>query len=397
MPVLAHPKHEQFAQSVAKGITATGAYISAGYSKAGAAASASRLMTNANVSARIRELKTATAASVVKVEIRKRSARVQVGQNIVDRLCRLREARALQYADHPGGATGMLVKEYRGKNGQQEIWKFDAALVSQINATLKQAAIEEGQWSEKREMSGSLTPISVFRARLAAGRQRVAEYAKRGEATKASATVLDNTKHEQFAQSVATGISGTEAYTSVGYSEAGAAASASRLLTNARVSARVEELKTSIAEGVVAVEIRKRSARVEVLQDNLNRMCGLMEARAWEYADHPGGATGMLVKDYRGKNAEQEIWRLDAALVSQINATMKHGAARSPRSSRGGEKVAEVAHCLMTTKPCSDDRTLWAAATSALRRWLRTCGWRRCRTALRLEEVHVVRLRIQFP
>jgi phage terminase small subunit len=325
MPVLAHTKHEQFAQSVAKGISATGAYISAGYSKAGAAASASRLMTNANVSARIKELKTATAESLVKVEIRKRSARVQVGQNIVNRLCRLREARALEHADHPGGATGMLVKEYRGKNGQQEIWKFDAALVSQINATMKQAAIEEGQWSEKRDLSDSLAN-SVLGARMDAGLQRVADYKKREAATKASETVLDNTKHEQFAQSVATGISGTEAYTSVGYSEAGAAASASRLLTNASVSARVEELKTSIAEGVVEVEIRKRSARVEVLQDNLNRMCGLIETRAWEYSDHPGGATGMLVKDYRGKNAEQEIWRLDAALLSQINATMKQAA-----------------------------------------------------------------------
>jgi phage terminase small subunit len=326
MPILAHTKHEQFAQSVAKGISATGAYISAGYSKSGAAAaSASRLLTNANVSARIRELKTATAESVVKIEIRKRSARVQVGQNIVDRLCRLREARALEYADHPGGATGMLVKEYRGKNGQQEIWKFDAALVSQINATMKQAAIEEGQWSEKRDLSGSLAD-SVLTARIDAGRQRVADYKKREAATKASETVLDNTKHEQFAQSVATGISATEAYTSVGYSEAGAAASASRLLTDASVSARIEELKTSIAEGVVEVEIRKRSSRVQVLEDNLNRMCGLIEARALEYSDHPGGASGMLVKDYRGKNAEQEIWKLDAALVSQINATMKQAA-----------------------------------------------------------------------
>jgi hypothetical protein len=38
---------------------------------------------------------------VVKVEIRKRSARDQVLQNIVERLCRLTEARALEYADHP--------------------------------------------------------------------------------------------------------------------------------------------------------------------------------------------------------------------------------------------------------------------------------------------------------
>src|SRR6478672_9432828 len=107
MPILDHSKHEQFAQSVAKGISATGAYISAGYSRAGAPASASRLLTNAKVAARIKELKTTTAASVVKVEIRKRSGRIQVLQNNLDRMCRLIEARALEYADHPGGATGM--------------------------------------------------------------------------------------------------------------------------------------------------------------------------------------------------------------------------------------------------------------------------------------------------
>jgi anti-sigma28 factor (negative regulator of flagellin synthesis) len=138
--------------------------------------------------------------------------------------------------------------------------------------------------------------------------------------------VLDNTKHEHFAQSVATGTSATGAYTSVGYSEVGAASSASRLLTDPNVSARVEELKTSIAEGVVEVDIRKRSARIQVLENNLNCMLGLIEARALEYSDDPGGATGMLVKDYLGKNAEQEIWKLDEALVSQINATMKQAA-----------------------------------------------------------------------
>jgi cell division septum initiation protein DivIVA len=282
-------------------------------------------MINPKVSARIKELKTATAANVVKVEIRKRSARVQVGQNIVDRLRRLRETRALEYADHPGGATGMLVKEYRGKNGQQEVWKFDESLVAQTNATLKQVAIEEGQWSEKRELSDSRA-ISDLRARIAAGRQRVADYRKREAATRASGTVLENTKHELFAQSVATGISATGAYTSVGYSEAGAAASASRLRSDANVSARIEELKTSMAEGVVEVDIRKRPARVQILENNLNWMLDLIEARSVEHAAHPGGATGMLVKDYRGKNAEQEIWKFDAALVTQINATMKQAA-----------------------------------------------------------------------
>jgi hypothetical protein len=32
----------------------------------------------------------------------------------------------------------------------------------------------------------------------------------------------------------------------------------------------------------------------------------------------------MLVKDYRGKNAEQEIWTFDAVLVAQINDVLKH-------------------------------------------------------------------------
>ena len=52
---------------------------------------------------------------------------------------------------HPGypngGATGLLVKDYRGKNAEQEIWKFDGALEARLAEDLKQAAIEEGQWN----------------------------------------------------------------------------------------------------------------------------------------------------------------------------------------------------------------------------------------------------------
>lgn len=49
---------------------------------------------------------------------------------------------------HPGypngGATGLLVKDYRSKNAEQEVWKFDSALEARIADDLKQAAIEEG-------------------------------------------------------------------------------------------------------------------------------------------------------------------------------------------------------------------------------------------------------------
>jgi hypothetical protein len=132
------------------------------------------LRENEGISARINELKTTIAARVVDLEIRKRGACVQVLQNTLDRMCNLIEARAIEYADHLGGATGMLVKDYRGKNAEQEIWKSDAALVAQICDVLKQAAIEEGQWTEKREAKGSVG-IYVIMVRLNAGRKRVAD------------------------------------------------------------------------------------------------------------------------------------------------------------------------------------------------------------------------------
>jgi hypothetical protein len=70
---------------------------------------------------------------------------------------------------------------------------------------------------------------------------------------------------------------------------------------------------------VVKLEIRQRSARVAVLQEVLDRMRQVIVARAYHYAYDPVGATGMMVKHYRCKSGEREIWRFDAPLVSQIN------------------------------------------------------------------------------
>jgi hypothetical protein len=100
--------------------------------------------------ARIHELKTTFAQGVIQLEIRQRSARVQILQNQLNRMCRLVEARAPLSTPPPRCATGLLVRDYRGKNAEREVWKFDAALVAQLNEVLKQAAIEEGQWTDKR-------------------------------------------------------------------------------------------------------------------------------------------------------------------------------------------------------------------------------------------------------
>ena len=102
MAALANSKHEHFAQAIAKGVSASKAYVSAGYSPKGAKQSAARMRTNADLCSRIRELQATLAAGVVDVHAKK------------------------------------------------EIWKFDSALEAAIRKTLKQAAIEEGQWNEKR-------------------------------------------------------------------------------------------------------------------------------------------------------------------------------------------------------------------------------------------------------
>lgn len=71
--------------------------------------------------------------------------------------------------------------------------------------------------------------------------------------------VLKNVRHEKFAQALAKGKSATEAYAEAGYKPH--QPSASRLLSNAMVAARVEELQ---ARAVKKVEITVESLAVEL-------------------------------------------------------------------------------------------------------------------------------------
>jgi Terminase small subunit len=181
MPTLSNSRHELFTQFVAKGLSATEAYTSAGYAKAGAAQNASRLMANDKVSARIEELKRTICDGVVQLEIRERSARIQILQNSADGMRRVIATRAYEYADHPGGATGLLVRDYRGKNAEKEVWRFDAPLMSQLNDVLKQAAIEEGQWTEKRDLTNHVA-VDVIKVELRMEQHRIAEAKKAAQA-----------------------------------------------------------------------------------------------------------------------------------------------------------------------------------------------------------------------
>ena len=61
--------------------------------------------------------------------------------------------------------------------------------------------------------------------------------------------MLKNDKHEHFAQLIVKGVSASKAYITVGYSENnGFQQSAARLLKNAVVAARIDELKKTVAD-----------------------------------------------------------------------------------------------------------------------------------------------------
>jgi phage terminase small subunit len=81
--------------------------------------------------------------------------------------------------------------------------------------------------------------------------------------------MLENTRHERFAQEVAAGKSASEAYQNAGYDAKGnsAEAAASRLLRNVKVADRVSELQERVAEGIVLT----RQWVVERLIENANK------------------------------------------------------------------------------------------------------------------------------
>ena len=150
MPILSNSKHEQFALAIAKGVGATKAYTSAGYSECGAKQSAARLLRNANVCSRVAQFQVELSAGTIALEISSRNARVQALQKRWDCLRAgvdlLLQQRGAGMADVPGGASGLLFRDSRG------VARIDSGLVSllaELRAHEQQAAQELSQWQTK--------------------------------------------------------------------------------------------------------------------------------------------------------------------------------------------------------------------------------------------------------
>ncbi len=66
-------------------------------------------------------------------------------------------------ADAPGGDTGLIVREFRG-NSIEVNYKVDIGFLREMRELEKQAAIEVGDWTEKKELTGAdggAIPVSI--------------------------------------------------------------------------------------------------------------------------------------------------------------------------------------------------------------------------------------------
>ena len=175
MPVLDNPKHEKFAVYVAKGQSAGEAYVAAGYAPGHAAENAVRLTRNERILARIREIQTQISRQLISLEITNRNNRLQALQHHWDLMRELvfERGRHEDYQRVPGGSTGLLTLDYKGKDANQPIYRFDAPLMAEMRLAAKQAAIECGQWSEEaaptevsRAFAGSVEELLIIYRRV---------------------------------------------------------------------------------------------------------------------------------------------------------------------------------------------------------------------------------------
>ncbi len=122
-------------------------------------------------------------------------------------------------------------------------------------------------------------------------------------------TPLDNAKHEHFCQLVANGESATQAYVLAGYSEQGAAASASRLLKKAEICERLAFLRSlkeeQHAEATRAVIERHALTKEWVIAQLMENVA--MAKQAEPVLDRQGNFTGEYQQNLPAANRALEL------------------------------------------------------------------------------------------
>ena len=159
MPALANPKHERFAQELAKGKTADEAYRLAGYKASRSAAS--RLSANVNISTRVKEIleRAATRVEITQAKVLEELAKIGFS-NMLDYMAIRADgdpyvALANMSREQAAAVQQIVVEDYKDGRGE------DARDVRKITFKLadKRAALVDigkhlGMFKEVHELSG---------------------------------------------------------------------------------------------------------------------------------------------------------------------------------------------------------------------------------------------------
>jgi hypothetical protein len=90
-----------------------------------------------------------TQACVGAVALSVRGNRLAALQERHERLLTIVQERAERYEGKtPGGGSGYLAKDYKGKDADRPVYKIDGTLLGELRELEKQIAIESGQWQE---------------------------------------------------------------------------------------------------------------------------------------------------------------------------------------------------------------------------------------------------------
>ncbi len=168
MPVLKNSKHEKFCQLVARGQSATGAFIAAGYSVNGARANSCMLIAKNNIRARIEQIQAKISESLVAQSIAIKDARLRA---VNERWLKMQQVINERAKDKcmkrvAGGRTGLLAHDKKGVGAGPaaevvDVFEVDTGLLKELREHEVQAAKELGQWIEKSDLTNDGGPLIV--------------------------------------------------------------------------------------------------------------------------------------------------------------------------------------------------------------------------------------------
>ena len=213
-------------------------------------------------------------------------------------------------ADLPGGASGLLVRDDRGKKADRLVTRINpgvVTLVAELRGHERQAAEELGQWKTRDEerKPPDASPTSIALALVMTDEELDSLLKRAGDGEIAARGRLG-----------------------------GADGASPQPAARRGEPAQVFPAHAAPADGrprmdgvICGSGIRSGNARVAALQMLGSAARGLdliLDRRGADMADLPGGASGLLVRGYKGKKADRLVTRIDPGVVSLVAELRGH-------------------------------------------------------------------------